>query len=223
MTANKILELARSQIGITEYPANSNNVKYNTAYYGHAVNGKNYAWCAVFVWWLFKTAGASNLYFGGDKTASCTTLMKYYKAIGRLVTDYKPGDIVFYQFDKDSYADHVGVIENTEKDYITAIEGNTSERGSQTNGGAVLRKRRKKSLIYAVARPYYEEKDDDDMKIYKTLDDIPEWGYDTIKKLVDKGFLKGDGDGLNISYDLLRTLVILDRAGLFDINSDINL
>ena len=78
-----------------------------------------------------------------------------------------------------------------------------------------MRKRRKKSLIYAVARPYYEEKDDDEMTVYKTLNDIPEWGKETIKKLVDKDFLKGDGDGLNISYDLLRTLVILDRAGVF--------
>lgn len=33
-TAEKILEIARSQIGTRESPANSDNVKYNTAYYG---------------------------------------------------------------------------------------------------------------------------------------------------------------------------------------------
>lgn len=218
--AEKILEVAKSQIGVKEYPPNSNNVKYNTAYYGRAVSGSAYPWCAVFVWWVFRTAGVSNLYFGGDKTASCTTLMRYYKAMGKLVTDYKPGDMVFYQFDKDSYADHVGIIESVEKDYITAIEGNTSESGSQTNGGAVLRKRRKKSLIYAVARPYYDDnkKDEDDaeMEIYNTIEEVPEWGKDTIKMLVDKGYLKGTGEGLELSYDLLRALVILDRAGAFD-------
>ena len=32
-TAEKILEIARSQIGARESPANSDNVKYNTAYY----------------------------------------------------------------------------------------------------------------------------------------------------------------------------------------------
>ena len=31
-TAEKILEIARSQIGARESPANSDNVKYNTAY-----------------------------------------------------------------------------------------------------------------------------------------------------------------------------------------------
>ena len=33
-TAEKILEIARSQIGTRESPANSDNVKYNTVYYG---------------------------------------------------------------------------------------------------------------------------------------------------------------------------------------------
>ena len=39
-TAEKILEIARSQIGARESPANSDNVKYNTAYYGREVSGK---------------------------------------------------------------------------------------------------------------------------------------------------------------------------------------
>ena len=56
-TAEKILEIARSQIGTRESPANSDNVKYNTAYYGREVSGK-YPWCAVFVWWVFREAGA---------------------------------------------------------------------------------------------------------------------------------------------------------------------
>ncbi|MDR0889124.1 MAG: peptidoglycan recognition protein family protein [Oscillospiraceae bacterium] len=49
---------------------------------------------------------------------------------------------------------------------------------------------------------------------YKTLEDVPEWGKETVKKLVDSGALQGTGDGLNISNDLLRTLVILDRCGV---------
>ncbi len=39
-TAEKILEIARSQIGTRESPANSDNVKYNTVYYGREVSGK---------------------------------------------------------------------------------------------------------------------------------------------------------------------------------------
>lgn len=224
-TAKQILDTARLYLGMTEYPANSNNVLFNTLYYGKAVSGSAYPWCCVFVWAVFYKANASKLFYGGKKTASCTTLMNYYKNQGQLVTGgtYLPGDIVFYQFDKDNYADHVGIIEEDGKGYIYAIEGNTSESGSQTNGGAVLRKKRNKSLIMAVARPKYDKEpepaqkeDKTEMIVYKELKDIPEWGYETVSKLVDAKLLIGDGDGLNISYDLLRTLVILDRAGIFD-------
>ena len=53
--------------------------------------------------------------------------------------------------------------------------------------------------------------------VYKTFDDLPkEWGRATVRKLLDKDLLQGTKDGLNISYDLLRALVILDRAGVFD-------
>lgn len=53
-------------------------------------------------------------------------------------------------------------------------------------------------------------------KMYKTINDIPDWGKATITKLVEKGFLNGDSDGnLNLSMDMLRILVINDRAGLY--------
>ena len=54
-------------------------------------------------------------------------------------------------------------------------------------------------------------------KIYKTLNDIPDWGKSTIEKLINKNALKGDENGnLNITNDLLRTLVIHDRLGLYN-------
>ncbi len=53
--------------------------------------------------------------------------------------------------------------------------------------------------------------------IYNYIDDnMPEWARDTIKKLADKGYLKGDGDGLGLTDEMLRLLVINDRAGLYD-------
>lgn len=74
-----------------------------------------------------------------------------------------------------------------------------------------------------------EEMEDDDMtkaevlaivqealagKVYKRLEDVPQWAKPTAQKLVQAGVLEGDGTGLNLSYDLLRVLVILDRAGV---------
>lgn len=53
--------------------------------------------------------------------------------------------------------------------------------------------------------------------IYNYIDkNMPEWARPTIQKLVDKGILQGDDGGLNLTDDLLRILVINDRAGLYD-------
>ena len=53
--------------------------------------------------------------------------------------------------------------------------------------------------------------------IYAWVDDnMPEWARPTISKLVQKGYLKGDDEGkLMLDDNMLRTLVILDRAGAF--------
>ena len=48
MSLSKVLEVARGELGVTEEPVNK--VKYNTAYYGREVSGKDYAWCVVFLW-----------------------------------------------------------------------------------------------------------------------------------------------------------------------------
>ena len=48
--ASTILKKAKSYIGTKEKPANSNNVKFNTDYYGHSVKGSSYPWCCAFVW-----------------------------------------------------------------------------------------------------------------------------------------------------------------------------
>jgi len=53
-------------------------------------------------------------------------------------------------------------------------------------------------------------------KRYNWIDEIPEWGKATIEKLVLNNWLKGDGNGLNLSEDMIRLLVVLDRKGLFD-------
>ena len=53
--------------------------------------------------------------------------------------------------------------------------------------------------------------------IYNYIDDnMPEWARATVEKLSSRGVLLGDGDGLKLSEDMLRMLVICDRAGVFD-------
>lgn len=50
---------------------------------------------------------------------------------------------------------------------------------------------------------------------YNTVAECPSWAQATIRKLMQKGYLNGDGTGLDLSKDMLRLLVIQDRAGVF--------
>lgn len=46
---------------------------------------------------------------------------------------------------------------------------------------------------------------------------LPKWAAPTVKKLVKKGYLKGnDKNSLELSHLMMRILVVLDRAGMFD-------
>ena len=68
-----------------------------------------------------------------------------------------------------------------------------------------------KMPLYQAAKPKTEE---DKMVYYEKLKDVPEWYKGAIQKCIDKGALKGEGNGvLNLSEDLCRTLTILDRLG----------
>ena len=53
--------------------------------------------------------------------------------------------------------------------------------------------------------------------VYNYIDEnMPEWARPTIQKLVDKGILKGNENGLNLTEDLMRILVIYDRSRIYD-------
>ena len=54
--------------------------------------------------------------------------------------------------------------------------------------------------------------------IYNYIDsNMPDWAKRTVKKLVKRGIIEGNENGeLMLTDDLIRTLVIIDRAGLFD-------
>ena len=59
--------------------------------------------------------------------------------------------------------------------------------------------------------------DDDEMALrYNTVAECPVWAQATIRKLIQKGYLNGDGTSLDLSHDMLRLLVIQDRAGIYD-------
>lgn len=149
MTVNELLQIAKSQIGVKEDPPNSNNVKYNTWYYGHPVQGNGYPWCATFVSWCFRGTGLV------PKTASCLNMLEWFEKKGQIVKDPKPGDIVFFKYSTNNRrTNHVGIVVAAGGRVINTIEGNTSTT-SQDNGGCVMQRNRTTNIV-AFARPNYD-------------------------------------------------------------------
>lgn len=152
MTAKQIIDKAKEEIGVHESPPNSNNVKYNTWYYGHPVSGAEYPWCAVFISWLFKAEQGLC-----PKTASCVNMLAWFEQKRLLVKSPMAGDIVFFKFPTNNRrTNHVGIVVSVSSDgrTINTIEGNTSVT-NQDNGGKVMQRNRYKNIV-AYARPRYE-------------------------------------------------------------------
>lgn len=182
-TAKNILDVARAEIGVKESPANSNNVKYNTWYYGRSVSGSAYPWCMAFVQWCFDRAGMRL----PCKTASCSALLNWYKQnLPASVKTSAPhaGDIVIYNFG------HTGIVESVSGNTITAIEGNTSPgtSGSQSNGGMVCRRTRQTYTVTAYIRPSYDKE--------VNMDNTPSAAHkDGVEWCKKNGILTGDKNG----------------------------
>lgn len=190
-TAKALLDITRRELGACEVPMNSNNVKYNTAYYGREVYdglwGTKFPWCVVFVWWCFQQAGAAELFYGGGKTASCTALRDWAKQNGQWVTGgYRPGDVVIYDWHDDGKPDHCGIIETVGGSTVVAIEGNTAI-GNDSNGGEVMRRTRTLSDIMGAVRPAYEE---------EPMDNTPSPAHKAaVEWAIANGILQGGTDG----------------------------
>jgi peptidoglycan hydrolase-like protein with peptidoglycan-binding domain len=217
MTANDVIRKAYDEIGVSEYPPNSNNVKYNTAFYGKPVSGSAYPWCCTFIWWLLSTSGVKV-----PKTASCANMGNYYKKEGKFFTKKpSPGDLVFFKYNRtNNWTNHIGIVVESNENYIETIEGNTSVN-SDDNGGAVM-KRRRSSNIVGYARPDYDGSSFDDKPVLKrgsTGDYVKAWqnylvtcGLDIGKSGAD-GIFGKDTESAVKQYQKLKNLPI---TGIID-------
>ena len=154
MNAKQVIDRAKGELGVTEYPPNSNNVKYNTWYYGHEVSGASYPWCATFISWLFKPEQCLC-----KKTASCLEMLEWFEKRKQVVKEPQTGDIVFFKYPTNNRrTNHVGLVVSVHDKVINTIEGNTSNtaQGSQDNGGMVAQRNRYSNIV-AYARPKYQE------------------------------------------------------------------
>lgn len=201
MSLSKVIEIARGELGVCEEPVN--RVKYNTAYYGREVSGKNFPWCVTLPWWVFREAGEQRAFFGGGKTASCRTLLRWYQEQGLTADkqDIQVGDILILNFSGKKVGgeldtEHCGLV--VEKGPIPGtwytVEGNTTpgEEGTpqeQADGGCVALKLRSERNVVGACRPQYQPEP-------VTVDDITgHWAEDAIRRCIERGLLKGYPDG----------------------------
>jgi cell wall-associated NlpC family hydrolase len=150
---SNVIDVAKSQLGYKE-------TGNNDTIYGKWYGLNNNPWCAMFVSWCFNQAGLSSKIAAQTKKgfASCDAGLKYFIKNNKVIPVGKaqPGDLVFFQFDKDAEPDHVGIVaSNDGKSFLTVYEGNTSsgDKGSQSNGDGVFLRKRAYSLVMGVVRP----------------------------------------------------------------------
>lgn len=194
MSLSKVLEIARGEIGKTEWPPGSNMTEYGERY---GVNGVY--WCVEFLWDCFDRAGERMAFFGGGKTASCRTLLRWYREQGLTVpvSEIQVGDIVLLNFHGGKDPEHCGLVTEVnrwagtrELLQIQTIEGNTSVNGSQDNGGMVAEKTRYPSQIVGVCRPQYKPDDP------QPVDDVSgHWYTPAVEWAREKGLIKNYPDG----------------------------
>lgn len=196
MSLNKVLELARADLGYTENPPGSNRVKYWDAY-DPKMQGQ--PWCVACQWHWFNRAGERMAFFGGGRTASCSMLLRWYREQGLTVPveQVQAGDIVLLNFSGGRDPEHCGLVEKVRpgttqrSTWIYTIEGNTTpgEEGSQDNGGCVASKVRYPRQIVAVCRPQYQPEP-------QTVDDVTgHWAELAIRRAISRGLLRGYPDG----------------------------
>ena len=141
----KVIDLARSQIGYTEGAHNNNKYAHDfdtiwTDWYNGKKNFND--WCAIFTAWLLvssfgeKVAGKmlnhSSVY--GKLSAVVQYLYRSLQAVGRVGKKPHPGDIIFYHNNKGEGLGrlcHVGIVWKVEGDYVTTIEGNSGKNNTE--------------------------------------------------------------------------------------------
>jgi len=203
----KLIATAAEFIGTKESPKNSNNVIFNTHYYGRTVEGASYPWCAAFVWDIFRLAGMSSAYLDGGKTASCEFVLNFAKKNGAFIekSALRRGDVVLYRFATNTRAaNHIGIVLSATKANVRAIEGNTSA-SSDDNGGAVMERERDLSFVVGGYRPNYEEGIMDEKEFARLYNQhtstsatgaqCSPWAAEATDFLREAGIVAGNGEG----------------------------
>jgi hypothetical protein len=152
---DRLLKIHHGELGRSDSmqsPLGSNNVKYNTWYYGTKVSGKPFMWCAVYQSWVNAMAGVPmDIY---PMAAGVVQVRDFFQQRGRIFQEPKVGDYVIFIFSKDEH--HIGFVEKLEGGgKFSSLEGNIGDRVNRTHHSEGDRG------IVGYARPEYDKVEDD--------------------------------------------------------------
>jgi hypothetical protein len=147
MTADRVLSIAHSQLGTGESPPFSNHNKYTVWYNSNVSHIGDGAWCDMFVSWVGAQAGESHAI---GRFAYCPSHVDWFRSNGRWGNSPRPGALVFFSWNGDSVADHVGFVKTVSGSTIHTIEGNSGNAG-----GGIVREVVRSSSILGYGYPAY--------------------------------------------------------------------
>ena len=113
----QLVELAKGQVG------NVGGAPY-WSWYGF---DSRVAWCACFVSWCYGQAGVSEPRFAACQSQGVPWFTSHGQWGARGYENIAPGDAIFFDWDLDGSADHVGLVIGTDGNRVYTVEGNSGD------------------------------------------------------------------------------------------------
>ena len=112
-----VVDIANSQVG------NVGGQPY-WSWYGFT---SRVEWCACFVSWCYGQMGLSEPRFAACQSQGIPWFQSHGQWGGRDYANIAPGDAIFFDWDLDGSADHVGIVVGTDGSRVYTVEGNSGD------------------------------------------------------------------------------------------------
>ena len=113
----ELVELAKRQVG---------NVGGQPYWSWYGFNSR-VEWCACFVSWCYGQMGLSEPRFAGCQSQGVPWFQSHGQWGARGYDILAPGDAIFFDWDLDGSADHVGIVIGTDGSRVYTVEGNSGD------------------------------------------------------------------------------------------------
>ena len=112
-----VVDIAKSQVG---------NVGGQPYWSWYGFNSR-VEWCACFVSWCYNQMGLSEPRFAACQSQGIPWFQSHGQWGGRDYANIAPGDAIFFDWDLDGSADHVGIVVGTDGSRVYTVEGNSGD------------------------------------------------------------------------------------------------